>query len=108
MLTSLQREIPCIVFFSMPSILKNTKLAERYLELVKGRFSEPVNEKILGSFITEVFPEPSTTRTEGRPKVCNGTKKKQKDSQPNQGIPEMFEDAAQKTLQTNTDDINLD
>ena len=76
-------EIPWTVFFCMPSTLKNVQLAERYLQLVKKRYSEPANEKILGSFSTEALPEPSSSRTEGQPKVYNGKKKKQKDSQPN-------------------------
>ena len=64
----------------MPSILKNVQLAERYLQLVKEHYSEPANEKILGFFSTEGLPEPSSSRTEGQPKVYNGKKKKQKDS----------------------------
>ena len=45
----------CSWFFSMASALKNAQLAERYLQLAKERYSEPANEKILGSFITEAF-----------------------------------------------------
>jgi hypothetical protein len=42
-------EIPCIVYFKMPSTLKNAQLAERYLQLVKDRYTEPKDEKILSS-----------------------------------------------------------
>ena len=90
-------EIPCTAFFSMPSTLENEQLAERYLQLVKERYSEPPNEKIFGSFITEAFPKPSTSRTE-----------RQKDSQPNRDIREMFQTAAQTKLKKITDVINLD
>ena len=92
----------------MPSTLKNVQLAERYLQLVKKRYSEPANEKILGSFSTEALPEPSSSRTVGQPKVYNGKKKKQKDSQPNWDIHEMFRAATQKKLKKNTDFTNLD
>lgn len=92
----------------MPSTLKNVQLAERYLQLVKEGYLEPANEKILCSFSTEALPEPSSSHTEGQPKVYHGKKKKQKDSQPNWDIYEMFQAAAQKKLKKNTDFINLD
>ena len=60
----------------MPSTLKNTQLAERYLQLVEECYSKPANEKILGSFIAKAFSEPLASRTEGQPRVCNGAKKK--------------------------------
>ena len=91
-------EIPCTVFFSMPSTLKNAQLAERYLQLVKQRYSEPATEKLLGSFTPEVLSEPPTSRIQEQPKECNGAKKKQKDSQPNQDTRQMFQAAAQKNL----------
>lgn len=99
-------QIPSVVFFSMPSTLKNVQLAERYLQLVKECYSRPANEKILGSFIAKVFSEPLASRTEGQPKVCNGVKKK--DSQPNQDIRGMFQAAAQQKSKKNADVINLD
>ena len=92
-------------FFSMPSILKNVPLTEQYLQLVKKGYSEPASEKIIGSFITEAFPEPLTLRTEGQPKVCNRAKKKQNDSQPNIDIREMFQAAAQMKLKKNSDKL---
>ena len=92
----------------MPSTLKNTQLAERYLQLVKECYSKPANEKILGYFIAKAFSEPLASRTEGQPQVCNGAKKKKKDSQPNQDIREMFQAAAQKKSKKNADVINLD
>ena len=58
-------QLPSIVFFSMPSTLKNAQLAERYLQLVKECYSKPANEKILGSFIAKAFSEPLASRTEG-------------------------------------------
>ena len=45
----------CSWFFSMRSTLKNARLAERYTQLAKERYSEPANEKVLGYFITEAF-----------------------------------------------------
>ena len=101
-------EIPCTVFFCRPSTVKYAELAERYLQLVKERYSKPANEMILSSFITEAFPKPSTSRTEGQPNVCNGAKKKQKDSQPNRDIREILQAAAQTQLKKITDAINLD
>ena len=92
-------------FFSMPSILKNVPLAEQYLQLVKKGYSEPANEMIIGSFITEAFPEPLTLRTEGQPKVCNRAKKKQNDFQPNIDIREMFQAVAQMKLKKNSDKL---
>ena len=91
-------EIPRTVFFSMPSTLKNAQLAERYLQLVKQRYSEPATEKLLGSFTAEVLSEPPTSHIQEQPKECNGAKKKQKDSQPNQDTRQMFQAAAQKNL----------
>ena len=44
-------EIPCTLFCSMTSILKNAQ------QLVKERYTKPANEKILDSFITEAFLE---------------------------------------------------
>ena len=58
--------------------VKNAQLAQRYLQLVKNRYSEPSNEKILGSFITEMFPEPSKLRTEGQLKSLQSSKEKAK------------------------------
>ena len=66
----------------MPSTLKNARPADQYLQLVKERYSETATENIFDSFITKAFPKPLTSRTEGQPKVHNGAKKKQKDSQP--------------------------
>ena len=60
----------------MPSTLKNAQLAERYLQLAKERYTKPTNEKMLGAFITEAFPEQSKSRTKNQPTVRNGTKKK--------------------------------
>ena len=92
----------------MPSTLKNAQLAEWYLQFVKECYSKPANEKILGSFINEAFSEPTTSCTEGQPKICNGAKKKQKDFEPNRDIRDMFQAASQKKLKKNTDIINLD
>ena len=38
----------------MPTTLINIKLAEKYLELVKEKYTEPKNEEILGCFVTNI------------------------------------------------------
>ena len=77
----------------MPSTLKSAQLAERYLKLVQERYTEPTNEKILGSFVTEVLPEPSASKSENHG-VRKGSKKKtQKNSKSNR---EMFAATAKK------------
>jgi len=58
----------------MPSTLKNAQLVERYLQLVKDRYTEPKDEKILGSFITEALPELVQTKK----KEAASSKEKQK------------------------------
>ena len=45
-------EIAFLVRVRIPAKLKNTKLAEKYLELVRERNTEPKNEEILGCFVT--------------------------------------------------------
>ena len=47
-------EIACLVRVRIPATLKNTKLAEKYLELVRERYTEPNNDKILGCFVTNI------------------------------------------------------
>ena len=37
-------EIPCLISFKMPATLKNTQLAEKYLELVNQKYAEPKEE----------------------------------------------------------------
>ena len=34
--------------------MKNTQLAERYIELVRERYTEPKNEEILGCYVIEI------------------------------------------------------
>ena len=50
-------EIACLVRTRIPATLKNTKLAEKYLELVRERYTEPNNEKILGCFVANIVRE---------------------------------------------------
>ena len=47
-------EIACLVRVRIPATLKNTKLAEKYLELVRERYTKPNNDKILGCFVTNI------------------------------------------------------
>ena len=47
-------ENACLVRVRIPVTLKNTKLAEKYLELVRERNTEPKNEEILGCFVTNI------------------------------------------------------
>ena len=42
-----EMEIACLVRVKIQATLKNTKLAEKYLELVRERYTEPKNEEIL-------------------------------------------------------------
>ena len=89
-------EILRTVNLRMSSTLKNAQLAKPYLKLVQERCTEPTNEKILGSFVTEALPEPSTSQSENHG-VRKGSKKKtQKNSKPNRDIREMFVATAKK------------
>ena len=45
-------EIACLVRVRIPATLKGTKFAEKYLDFVRERYTEPKNEKILGCFVT--------------------------------------------------------
>ena len=56
-------EIPCLVTVKTPATLKNTELADKYLELVKERYTEPKNEEILGSFVNEIDEEDPLQKT---------------------------------------------
>ena len=47
-------EIACLVRVRISATLKNTMLAEIYLELVRERYTEPNNDKILGCFVTNI------------------------------------------------------
>ena len=47
-------EIACLVRTRIPATLKNTKLAEKYLELFRERYIEPENEEIIGCFVTNI------------------------------------------------------
>ena len=49
-----EMEIACLARVRLPATLKNTKLAEKYLELVRERYTEPNNEEILGCFVTNI------------------------------------------------------
>ena len=44
-------EIAYLVRVRIPATLKNTQLAEKYLELVRERYTEPKNEEIVGCFV---------------------------------------------------------
>ena len=93
-------EIPCTVNFRLPSTLKSAQLAERYLKVVEERYTERTNEKILGSFVTETLPEPSTSQSENHG-VRKGSKKKtQKNSKPNRDIRKIFAATAKKPQKT--------
>ena len=49
-------EIACLVRARIPATLKNTKLAEKCLQLVRERerYTKPKNEEILGCFVTNI------------------------------------------------------
>ena len=98
-------EIACTVFFRMPSALKNAQLAERYLQLVKERYTEPKDEKILGSFITEALPEPADVQTNKQRPVPNKSKRNTQPNRPNRDIRDMFKVAQKKSKPTV---INID
>ena len=72
-------EIPCLVTVKTPAPLKNIQLAEKYLELVKERYTEPKNEEILGSFVNEIDEEDPLQKT-GKRRMRNNTSPPQKRS----------------------------
>ena len=47
-------EIACLVTVKIPATMKNTQLAERYIELVRERYTEPKNEEIMGCYVTDI------------------------------------------------------
>lgn len=51
-------EIACQVNVKMPGTIKNHMIMDRYIDLVKHRYTEPKNETIMGSFLTRAVPEP--------------------------------------------------
>ena len=89
-------KIPCTVNFRMPSTFKDAQLAERYLKFVQERYTEPHNEEILGSFVSEALPEPSTSQSENHGVRKESKKKTQRNSKPNRDIREMFAATAKK------------
>ena len=77
-------ENPCLVRVRIPVTLKNTKLAEKYLELVRERNTEPKNEEILGCFVTNIGTDmekeiPAAVRGKYQRKRREVSKKKQTD-----------------------------
>jgi len=50
-------EIACKVVVRMPATVKNHMIMDRYVELVKNRYTEPKDEVVLGSFLVSV-PRP--------------------------------------------------
>ena len=76
-------EMACSVAMKVPVTLKNASLAEKYLELEKGKCTEPKNEELLGCFVknigTGVIQETvgkelrnSTVLPKKQPKQTNG------------------------------------
>ena len=59
-------EIACLVTAKIPATLKNSKLGEKYLELVKSKYTEPKNEEILGCFVTEAEETENPFRNENQ------------------------------------------
>ena len=49
-----EMEIACLVRVRIPATLKNTKLTEKYLELVRETYTKPKNEEILGCFVMNI------------------------------------------------------
>ena len=77
-------ENACLVRVRIPVTLKNTKLAEKYLELVRERNTEPKNEEILGCFVTNIGTDmekeiPAAVRRKYQRKRREVPKKKQTD-----------------------------
>ena len=53
-------EIVCSVIMKMPATLRNTKITEKYLEMVKEKYAEPNEEEILGCYVNGI-PNPIAT-----------------------------------------------
>ena len=80
----------------MPSTLNNAQLAERYLQLVKDRYTEPKDEKILGSFIIEALSEPVDGQQNKQRPVPNKSKRSTQPKRQNRDIRDMFKVAQKK------------
>ena len=78
-------EIACLVVVTMPATLRNAKITERYMQLVKELYADPKDEEILGSFITNVC-DPSLTF----PPSPQEKKNKKMAEKANRGIRQMF------------------
>ena len=77
-------EIACLVRVRIPATLKNTKLAEKYLELVRESYTKPKNEEILCFFVTNIGTDmereiPAAVRKKDQRKRREVHKKKQTD-----------------------------
>ena len=85
-------EIPCLIRVRIPVTFKNTKLAEKYLELVRERYNEPRNKEILGYFVTNIGTDmekefPAAVREKDQRKRREVPKKKQADITAMLGVP---------------------
>ena len=77
-------EIACLVRVRIPATLKNTKLAEKYLELVRESYTKPKNEETLCCFVTNIGTDmekeiPAAGRKRDQRKRREVHKKKQTD-----------------------------
>ena len=77
-------KIACLVRVRIPATLKNTKLAEKYLELVRESYTKPKNEETLCCFVTNIGTDmekeiPAAGRKRDQRKRREVHKKKQTD-----------------------------
>ena len=77
-------KMACLVRVRIPATLKNTKLAEKYLELVRESYTKPKNEETLCCFVTNIGTDmekeiPAARRKRDQRKRRKVHKKKQTD-----------------------------
>lgn len=92
-------EIACLVIAKMPATLRNTKIAEKYLSLVKEKYTEPKEEEVLGTYVDEILVDDRDSPKQKRKKKTTQKKSKQHD------IRQMF---ARRNIRKNTDVIEID
>ena len=76
-------EIACQCFVRMPATLRNVKITEKYLQLVKVLYTDPKEEEILGCFVTEIGNVCPSTHS-GNASKANKNRLKSKKNEPKQ------------------------
>ena len=104
-------EIAYLVKVRIPATLKNTQLAEKYLELVRERYTDPKNEEIVGCFVTNNETDmekeiPAAVREKDQRKRREGPKKKQIDIRAMLGVT--TQGSSSKKQQNGVEVIEID